>query len=154
MRSVILRSRPGRPWWQLTTRPVMAVVLGLVSLAVAVVQIVLLSSPAPWYQLAVAGFWTVVGVAFLGSAAGTRTRARREAAQRARPAVAAEPFVPVPVVPARRAGPAVGAGSTVDGAAAGRDAAAAREPDAGAPTADLADLADAVRTAVNPVVPA
>ncbi len=103
MRSVILRSRPGRPWWQLTTRPTTAVVLGLVSLAAAAVQLVLLSSPPPWYQLAVAGFWTLVGVAFLASAAGTRVRARREAARPVPPAVVVEPFVPVPVVPAAAA---------------------------------------------------
>ncbi len=102
MRSVILRSRPGRPWWQLTTRPSTAAVLGLVSLAAAAVQVALLSSPPPWYQFAVAGFWTVVGVAFLASAVGTRVRSRREAARRARRPVVAEPFVPVPVVPARR----------------------------------------------------
>ncbi len=85
MRSVILRSRPGRPWWQLTTRPTTAVVLGLVlPRRPPVVQVALLSSPPPWYQLAVAGFWAVVGLAFLGSAVGTRARARREAAARAR----------------------------------------------------------------------
>ena len=163
MRSVILlRSRPGRPRWQLTTRARTAVVLGLLSLAAAAVQIALLSSPAPWYQLAVAGFWTVVGVAFLASAVGTGVRARRAAATPARPPVAAEPFVPVPVVPARRraepAREAVGGGSTGDeGGAGAADAgvAAGREADGvvdtGAPTADLAD---AVQTAVNPVVTA
>lgn len=159
MRSVILlRSRPGRPRWQLTTRPRTAAVLGLLSLAAAAVQVALLSSPPPWYQLAVAGFWTVVGVAFLASAVGTGIRARRAAATPARPPVAAELFVPVPVVPARRraepAREAVGGGSTggVDetaDAAAGPEA--DRVVDTGAPTADLAD---AVQTAVNPVVTA
>ena len=191
MRSVVLRSRPGRPWWQLTTRPVTAVVLGLVSLVAAGAQVVLLSSPPPWYQIAVAGFWTLVGVAFVGSAAGTRARARREAARRARRPVAADPFVPVPVVPARRRAAPVGSGTTGaeagrdsgagpdaearhgagrDAAAerdagAGRDAKAGRHAEAGrgaearrdaapATGAPTADLADAVRTAVNPVVTA
>ena len=103
MRAVtILRSRPGRPRWQLTTRPSTAVLLGLASLAAAGVQVALFASPPPWYQLGVAGFWVLVGLAFLGSALGTRARARRSAAEAAaRPPVDAVPFVPVPVRPAR-----------------------------------------------------
>ncbi|MDL5159953.1 hypothetical protein [Actinomycetospora termitidis] len=103
MRSVIrLRTRPGRPIWQLTTRPSTAVVLALVSLAAAGVQVALFSSPTPWYQVAVVAFWAVVGVAFVVSALGTRSRARRAAAAAAaRPPVDPMPFVPVPVRPAR-----------------------------------------------------
>ncbi|MFC5065831.1 hypothetical protein, partial [Actinomycetospora atypica] len=98
----ILRSRPGRPRWQLTTRPSTAVLLGVASLAAAGVQVALFSSPPPWYQLGVAGFWAVVGLAFLASALGTRARSRRAAAAAAaRPPVDAVPFVPVPVRPAR-----------------------------------------------------
>ena len=136
MRSVILRSRPGRPWWQLTTRPATAVVLGVVSLLAAGAQVALLSSPTPWYQPVVAGFWAVVGLAFLGSAAGTRTRARRAAEARLRVPVDSLPFVPVPVRPARP-----------------RRREVAREDalDVGEPTEDLAD---AVQTAVTPVVTA
>ena len=66
MRAVTnLRSRPGRPRWQLTTRPSTAVLLGLASLTAAGVQVALFSSPPPWYQLGVAGFWALVGLAFL-----------------------------------------------------------------------------------------
>jgi hypothetical protein len=136
VRSVILRSRPGRPWWQLTTRPATAVVLGVVSLLAAGAQVALLSSPTPWYQPVVVGFWAVVGLAFLGSAAGTRTRARRAAEARLRVPVDSLPFVPVPVRPARP-----------------RRREVAREDalDVGEPTEDLAD---AVQTAVTPVVTA
>jgi hypothetical protein len=148
---VLLRSRPGRPRWQLTTRPTTAVVLGLVSLAAAGAQLALLSSPPPWYQLAVAGFWTLVGLAFLGSAAGTRARRRRAAAAaRTRVPVAEMPFVPVPVRPARprRREEREGAGPSGDDGS--QDAPAPRsEPDTGAPTDDLAD---AVRTAATPIV--
>ncbi len=166
MRSVVLlRSRPGRPWWQLTTRPTTAAVLGLVSLVAACVQLVLLSSPTPWYQLAVAGFWALVGVAFLASAAWTRERRRRAAARaRTRVSVDGMPFVPVPVRPARPrrreepapregavplagAGPREGAGPRVEPAS--RVESASSEVDTGQPTDDLAD---AVKTAANPVI--
>jgi hypothetical protein len=152
VRSVILlRSRPGRPRWQLTTRPTTAAVLGLVSLAAAAAQLALLSSPPPWYQLAVAGFWTVVGLAFLGSAVGTRVRRRREAAAaRTRVPVEEMPFVPVPVRPARprrREEPGTGASSAA--ASPAEEPGVRPEPDTGVPTDDLAD---AVRTAATPVV--
>ncbi|GAA4834502.1 hypothetical protein GCM10023201_23520 [Actinomycetospora corticicola] len=101
MRSVVLRTRQGRPVWQLTTRASTAAVLALVSLAAAGVQVVLFSSPPPWYQVAVVAFWVVVGLAFVASALGTRSRARRRATTPAPPPVDAAPFVPVPVRPAR-----------------------------------------------------
>ena len=154
MRSVILlRSRPGRPWWQLTTRPSTAVVLGVVSFVAAGVQLALLSSPTPWYQAAVAGFWTAVGLAFLGSAVGTRTRARRAAEARRRVPVDSLPFVPVPVRPARpRRRDAVRAddsGGDKESRRGERSRHDQVEVDTGEPTADLAD---AVRTAVTPIV--
>lgn len=144
MRSVIpRRSRPGRPRWQLTTRPATAAMLGVVSLVAAGAQLSLFASPTPWYQWAVAGFWAAVGLAFLASAAGTRSRARRAAAARRRVPVDPVPFVPVPIRPARprrrdEAGRAVGDGDP-------------GEVDTGEPTDDLAD---AVLTAVTPVVTA
>jgi hypothetical protein len=152
VRSVILlRSRPGRPRWQLTTRPTTAAVLGLVSLAAAGAQLALLSSPPPWYQLAVAGFWTVVGLAFLGSAVGTQVRRRREAAAaRTRVPVEEMPFVPVPVRPARpRRREEPGAEASSAAASPADEPGVRPEPDTGAPTDDLAD---AVRTAATPVV--
>ncbi|HEY2225376.1 hypothetical protein [Actinomycetospora sp.] len=141
MRSVILRSRPGRPRWQLTTRPGTAVLFGVVSLVAAGAQIALLSSPTPWYQPAVAGFWTLVGLAFLASAAATRVRARRGDARRVRSAsvpVDSVPFVPVPIRPARPRRREVGIGEVGIG-----------EADTGERTEDLAD---AVQTAATPIV--
>jgi hypothetical protein len=145
VRSVILRSRPGRPRWQLTTRPTTAAMLGVVSLVAAGAQLTLLSTPTPWYQWAVAGFWAVVGLAFLASAVGTRVRARRRAAAAAsRVPVDSVPFVPVPIRPAR---PRRRDGGVRDGE--GDDEAG--EVHTGEPTDDLGD---AVRTASNPVVTA
>ncbi|NMO91366.1 hypothetical protein [Actinomycetospora sp. TBRC 11914] len=153
MRSVILlRSRPGRPWWQLTTRPTTAAVLGLASLVAAEAQVLFSSSPTPWYQLAVAGFWALVGLAFLGSALGTRVRRRRAARARARVPVTEMPFVPVPVRPARprrREEPSEVSEVSEASEASGPPDEATPEPETGEPTDDLED---AVRTAVNPVV--
>ena len=94
-------ARP-RPRWQMTTRSRFALVLGVAGLGVAGVQLAMISDPPTVVQLLVLSFWSLVGVAYLISAAGQMIRGRRAPA----PAPAAVPapieeIVPVPVRPAR-----------------------------------------------------
>lgn len=51
----------------MTTRPRVAVVLGVAGLGVAVAQALLFSAPPTWFQIAVVAFWGVVGGAYLVS---------------------------------------------------------------------------------------
>ena len=69
-----------RPRWQMTTRSRFAIILGCAGLAVAGVQLAMLSDPPTVLQMVVVAFWSVVGVAYLGSAVAQRVRARRRPA--------------------------------------------------------------------------
>ncbi|GAA4940312.1 hypothetical protein EV188_106269 [Actinomycetospora succinea] len=96
------RETQRRSRWQLTTRSRFALVLGLAGLAVAGVQVAMLSDPPTVIQIVVVAFWGLVGFGYLLSAAAQWLRGRREAAPT--PPVAAAPveeIVPVPVRPAR-----------------------------------------------------
>ncbi|GLZ47261.1 hypothetical protein Acsp06_34460 [Actinomycetospora sp. NBRC 106375] len=94
---------PSRPRWQLTTRSRFALVLGVAGLAVAGVQIAMLSDPPTVVQLVIVAFWTLVGLLYLFSAAAQHLRGRRAPAPAASVPVPApvEEIVPVPVRPAR-----------------------------------------------------
>lgn len=109
-----------RPWWQLTTRASIGLAIGLGGIAVAVILVLLMQAPVAWYQIAVAGFWAVVGPGFLISALAQVARERRLARSATeRPGTFARPrpaddapetehpdddlddaFVPVPIRPA------------------------------------------------------
>ncbi|WP_345411815.1 hypothetical protein [Actinomycetospora chlora] len=85
----------------MTTRSRFALVLGLAGLAVAGVQLAMLSDPPTVVQLVVVAFWSVVGVAYLGSALAQHVRARRRPAPAPPAPAPLEEIVPVPVRPAR-----------------------------------------------------
>ncbi|HSK59195.1 MAG TPA: hypothetical protein VK935_09105, partial [Actinomycetospora sp.] len=106
-----------RPRWQMTTRSRFAIILGFAALAVAGVQLAMLSDPPTVLQMVVVAFWSVVGVAYLGSALAQRVRARRRPAPVTPAARPLEEIVPVPVRPARpraRAGAGTGADADAD----------------------------------------
>ncbi|MHC1561564.1 hypothetical protein ACR9E3_21610 [Actinomycetospora sp. C-140] len=90
-----------RPRWQLTTRSRFALVLGVAGLAVAGVQIAMLSDPPTVVQLVIVAFWTLVGLLYLFSAAAQHLRGRRAPAAPAPLPAPVEEIVPVPVRPAR-----------------------------------------------------
>ena len=84
----------------MTTRSRFALVLGVAGLAVAGVQLAMISDPPTVVQLLVLSFWSVVGVAYLVSAVGQILRGRLRRAPDPVPAPVEE-IVPVPVRPAR-----------------------------------------------------
>ena len=91
-----------RPRWQLTTRARSGAALGVPGLAVAGVQLALMSSPPTVVQIVVVAFWSVVGLAYLGSAVGQVLLLRRAGAlPPPMPGTDAADVVPVPVRPAR-----------------------------------------------------
>jgi hypothetical protein len=90
-----------RSRWQLTTRSRFALVLGLAGLAVAGVQVAMLSDPPTVVQIVVVAFWGLVGFGYLSSAAMQRLRGSRETPPAPPVAAPADEIVPVPVRPAR-----------------------------------------------------
>jgi hypothetical protein len=135
----------------MTTRSRFALVLGVAGLVVAGVQLAMLSDPPTVVQLVVVAFWSVVGVAYLGSALAQYVRARRRPEPAPPMPAPLEEIVPVPVRPARpRPRPAPGPTTASDGAAEQptRVAIRARRPAFPAPAARTAQdaITDAATT--------